>query len=825
MRTHWLMLKQDLRYALRSLRQAPTFAATVIATLALGIGANSVIFSAVDAILLRDAPVWDPERLVEVYTTSGSNRYSNSSYPDYFDLRDSGTFASLAAYTPVSVTIDVHGQPEPIAGQMVSGNYFDVLGVPIPLGRRFTASDDRIGAPARVAIVSHALWLRAFDGDPARVGQPIRLNGHSYTLAGVAPPGFSGPALGVAADVWIPTALQPEVDPPAAASRRAYGSAAVFDRRRSRGLSLVGRLPGNATIGEVAARAEVVAARLERAYPDTNTGRRFTLAPLGEALGLRVSTRPMLVALTAVVVMVLLVACVNVASLLLARGVSREREVAVRLAIGASRGRLVRQWLTESVLLGVLGATGALLVARIGTPLLHAFVVPSSVDLSLNLRVLAFTLAAGVGSGLLFGLAPVLQTLRKNAMAGLGDRGVAGGTARAARMRGPLVIVQIAVSLVLLVGAGLFLRTLERVYAVNLGYDIDRILLASINLEPRGYFEGGPKGPEPGAALYRELLARVEALPGVVSAAAARVTVLSGSTRSTAVTTDGRPMAPDLSNAFGVRANVVSHRYFETMGIPILHGRDFDASDAPDTPRVIIITKSLADRLWPDGTAIGRTLYDGATPRVVIGIVPDTVSASPLEGERRPTYYSLLAQSYESAVTLHVRAAGNPFSLVPAIRDAVRKVDDQLAIQEPQLLRDVLTRTLGAQRMAATLVGLFGAIALVLAGLGLYGVMAHVAAERTKEIGIRVAMGARPSSIVFLLLRQGARLLAIGTAIGMITARVTTQTIEAQLFGVTATDRLTFAAGCAVLVIAGLMASLIPALRATRIDPVAALRG
>ena len=819
-------LGRDVRYAVRSLLRAPTFAATVIATLSLGIGANAVIFSAVDAVLLRDAPVSDPASLVDVYTSSGNNPYSNTSYPDYFDLRDSGTFASLAAYTPVSITMDANGQPEPLAGQLVSGNYFEVLGVNLPLGRGLTSQDDRLGAPVRVAVISHALWQRAFNADQSLVGQTIRLNSNHYTVVGVAPAGFVGPLLGVTTDVWVPTALQPEVDPPSAAVRRSRGHSAIFDLRRSRGLSMVGRLPRGASIDEVTARAEVISGRLQVAYPETNRNRRFTLAPLGEGRGPRVATRPVLRQLAGVVLMVLLVACVNVASLLLGRAVAREREVAVRIAIGAGRARLVRQWLTESMLLGILGSIGALLVTAISTPLLHAFVIPEAVDLSVNARVLGFTLAVGVGSGLLVGLAPVFQAFRRDTTSALRDRSTAATGTRAVWMRGAFVVLQIAVSLVLLVGAGLFLRTLTNAYSVDLGYQVDRTLVASLNLEARGYFEGGSRGAEAGLAVYEQILSRVETLPGVVAAGAARMTVLSGGARSTAVSTDGRPIERDNSNALGVRANIVSHRYFETMNIPILQGRLFDTSDGPRTTRVTIVTKSLADRLWPNADPIGRTLRDESTQlEVVVGVVPDMVYTTTLERERPPAYYLLLAQNYESGVALHVRAANNPLSLVPAIRDAVRQVDNQVAVERPPLLRDVMDCTLSRQRTMATLVGLFGVVALILAVLGLYGVMAHAATERTPEIGIRLATGAQPRTD---------RYAALGTGTSSTRdwrdhrshGRVPRQHryIEAQLFGVTATDPLTFVSGCAVLAIAGLTASVIPAVRAMRVDPVIALR-
>jgi predicted permease len=824
-REHWSTLKQDLRYAVRTLRRAPTFASTVIATLALGIGANSVIFSAVDAVLLRDAAVADPDGLVDVYTSSGSTLYSRSSYPDYFDLRDSGAFLSLAAYTEVPITMEANDQPHPLTGELVSGNYFDVLGVTMAVGRGFALDEDRIGAPARVAIVSHALWQRMFNADRSAIGRTIRLNANPYVLIGVAPPAFAGPVLGVATDVWVPAALQPDVDPPAAAVRRARGHSAIFDLRRSRGLRMVGRLPPGVSIAQVAARADVTASRLQAAYPDTNRNRRFVLTPLGEGRGLRVATRPLLWQLAGAVLMVLMVACANVASLLLARAVSREREVAVRVAIGASRGRLVRQWVTESVLLGVCGAIAAIVVVWSTTPLLHSFVLPEAIDLSVNARVLGFTLVVGLGSGLLFGLAPALQLRRRETVTSLRAEGATVATgARAARMRGVFVMLQVAASLVLLVGAGLFLRTLNNAYSVELGYEIDRVLVASLNLQARGYFEGGPRGSDAGQAVYEQILSRVEALPGVLAASAARMTVLSGGARSTAVSTDGRPLEKDNSNALGVRANVVSRRYFETMNIPILKGRPFSASDGPDTTRVTVVTRSLADRIWPNQEPMGKTFWDERHQFQVVGVVPDTVYASTIERDTPPAYYLLLAQNYESGVALHVRAASSPLSLVPGIREAVRHVDSQLALESPQPLADVLDRTLGTQRMLATLVGLFGAVALLLAALGLYGVMAHAATQRTPEIGIRLAMGAQPASIVSLLLGEGLRLLAIGAAIGLTGAYVGTRYIEAQLFGVTATDPLTFASGCLVLAIAGLAAALIPALRAMRVDPLVALR-
>ena len=405
--------------------------------------------------------------------------YGSSSYPDYVDLRDSGALESLAAHTPVSMALDANGQAEPVTGEMVSGNYFDVLGVAIPVGRAFAPDEDRAGTPVRVAVISHALWQRVFNGDPSLIGRTIRLNGNPYTVNGVAPSGFYGPILGRAPEVWVPMALQPEVSPPSAPARRARGHARTLEVRSSRGLEMIGRLPADGSLGRAATVADVIAGRLRAENPVTNRNRGFTVAALGEGRGVRVSSRPMLRLLAAAVAIVLLIACANVASLLLVRAVSRQREVAVRVAIGAGRARLVRQWLAESLLLAALGSAGALLIAWWGTPVLHTFGIPETVDLSINPRVLGFMLVVAVGTGLLFGMAPVLQTLRHDTITALrADGGTVATGARGARMRNAFVVAQVALSLVLLVGAGLFLRYApERVRGrpgVRSGPHIDR---------------------------------------------------------------------------------------------------------------------------------------------------------------------------------------------------------------------------------------------------------------------------------------------------------------------------------------------------------------
>jgi putative ABC transport system permease protein len=352
-------LGRDVRYALRMLLRTPGFAFVVTLTLALGIGANAVIFSAIDAVLLRDAPVADPDRVALVYTTSGNQAFSSSSYPDFLDLRDSGTFHSLAAYSSIALALDANNQTESVVGEAVSGNYFSVLGVGIPVGRAFASEEDRMGAPVRVAVISHALWQRVFNRDPSIIGRTIRLNGNPYTVIGAAPRGFTGPILGRAPDVWVPMALQPEVRPPSAGLRRSLGHSRLLEVRGLRWLNIVGRLPEGGSVAQAASGADVVASRLQAAHPGSNRDRRFTVVALGDGPGVRASVRPMLRLLGGAVVLVLLIACANVASLLLARAVSRRREVAVRIAVGAGRARLIRQWLAESLLLAVLGSLGA----------------------------------------------------------------------------------------------------------------------------------------------------------------------------------------------------------------------------------------------------------------------------------------------------------------------------------------------------------------------------------------------------------------------------------------------------------------------------------
>jgi predicted permease len=820
-------LRRDFRSALRAILREPGFAAVVVITLALGIGGTTATYSAIDAILLQSVPVAEPDRVVNVYMLYAARATTNpaagdqvggASYLDYVELRDSNVLEGLAAFDDVELSLDTNGASERIEGQVVTGNFFDVLGVRPIIGRTFTPDEDRVGSLIRVAVLSHGTWRQRFGGDTGIVGRTISLNGHPYTVIGVAPRHFAGTQLGDTPEVWVPMAMQEEVRPPSGGPlRQRLGSMRMLGVRDVRWLSMVGRLQEGMSVADTAAALDVVGRRLAAEYPESNRDLSATAMRLGEGPGLRTEVRPLLRLLSVAVILVLLIACANIASLLLARAVTRRREVAVRMAIGASRTHLVSQWLTESVLLGVLGAAAALIVAHLGIPILHGFGIPEGVELSLNRRVLAFTFAVGIAAGVIFGLAPVLQLMRPDTEAALrGERGNMAAGARATRARSAFVVGQVALSLVLLVGAGLFLRTLQHAYAVDLGYRVDGMLVATIEL-------GDRYTPVAGQAFYADVLNRLNALPGVMAAGAARVTVLSGSARTLPVSVDGRPLQPDRSNVIPVRANVVSDRYMEAMGIPVLVGRGFQVADMATSQRVAIVSRALAERLWPNTNPIGQTLIS-LERLVVVGVVPDTVYRSTTERAPLPVYYLPLSQNYEAAMTVHVRTEAEPMALLPSVRRLVREMDSRIVLTTPRRLEDEFSRSLIEERTMATFVGSLSVIALVLAAVGLYGVMAYATRQRTTEIGVRLALGATPASILNMIVLRGGRLVAIGAALGLAGAFVAARFVQVLLFGVEPTDPLTWIAVSSVLMLVGLAACALPARRAMRIDPATALR-
>jgi predicted permease len=492
--------------------------------------------------------------------------------------------------------------------------------------------------------------------------------------------------------------------------------------------------------------------------------------------------------------------------------------VAVRLAVGAGRGQLVRQWLTEAVMLGMLGAAAGLVVVGWTPSILSGLGIPESVDLSVNMNVLAFTLVVGVSCGLVFGLGPVFEFVRHDVLSGLREEGGAFSSgAGATRLRSAFVVLQVALSLVLLIGAGLFVRTLVQAYSVDLGYDVDRMLVADLAL-------GETYTPESGQVLYDDLLERLNALPGVVSAGAARVTVLSGASRTVGVSTDGQPIKDDRSNGIAVRTNVVSQGYLGAMGIRVIAGRQFDATDAPSSPPVAIISRALGERLWPGANPIGRMLVWQGSPLEVIGVVPDTVYLRSTEPEPRPFFYQLLSQNYENAVSLHIRTAGDPMALLGVARQVTRALDPKLALTRPRRLADDYQRSVETERVLARLTGILSGLALLLAAVGLYGVMAYSVKQRTREVGIRLALGATPLAIMQMIVGRGARLIAIGIALGLAGAAASVRLVRSQLFGVEPTDPVTWLGVGVLLVFVGVVACSIPARRAMNVAPATVLR-
>jgi predicted permease len=811
-------LRLDLRDALRTLRRSPGFTAIAIAILAVGIGANALMFTAIDALFLRVPAIADPSTVVSVYGGTTTAPESVVSYLNYTTVRDSGVLADVAAFSDVAIAYDDGRQTDLVPAEIVSGNYFSLLGVVPPVSRAFLPEEDRAGEPVRVAVVSHAFWQARLGGDPSAVGREIRVNSRPYTVIGVAPESFRGLDPESAPSAWFPLAVQQEIRPPSAALRRRLGSLDLLAARGSGWLSMAGRLRPPTTLDQANAELAAVADGL-RQSPENDRAFHLAVGPLGEGRGtLRSEARPLIRLLSAAALLVLLIVCANVAGLLLARDAARQRERAVRASLGATRWGLVRQSLTESVLVGVAGGAAGVVVASWGVPALYALGVPESVDLRLRGVVVALTFGVGVLSGAATGIATILQMARRDPARVLRDENVSVMTGRhASRLRSGLVVMQVGVSLVLLVGAGLFLRTLRNAYAVDPGYDLEGVLLIDVNLDVSGYSDSA------GADASRRILDRAAAVPGVRAIAAARAAVLSGVNRTVAISTDGQPVTE--ANRLLARVNVVSAGYFESLGITRIRGRVFTAVDTPASPRVAVITRSLADRLWPGSDPIGSALITGGGPLEVVGVVADNAYVSVMELAPPPSFYVPLSQNHEALFTLHVRTvAADAMPALAGIRAAVREIDPRIVVTRPRTLEDEFRRSIDNQRLVAAMIGLFGGLALLLTAMGLYGLMAFAVGQRTREIGVRMAFGASSGSIVAMIARQGVKLVAVGASIGVVMAIGLSGVIRSQLFGVTPTDPLAFGAAIAVLLLVAAAGCIIPASRAARVDPLVALR-
>ena len=807
-------LGQDARYAVRTLRRTPGFTIVAIVTLALGIGANTAIFSIVDALLFRPLPIADPARVVALYRgAAGSSRAS--SYLDYLDYRAQAAHVDgVAAWGGGNrAWFRTSGDLQRVDTQIVSGNYFDVLGVRAAAGRTFFADEDDLAAPRAVAVISDRLWRTEFDADPHVAGRLFTLGGQRFTVAGVAPRGFKGLALDNPPDVWLPfgalTLLEPGWN--------------IRDRHEV-WVQVVARLRAGSDIREAQASLQPVAARLARDMPAGDATASVRLLPASQSVSdpdARASSFRIASLLMAVVGLVLLIACANVANLVLARGAARARELGVRLAIGATRGRVVRQVVTESIVLALAGGAASVFVARWTAGLLVALApaaaIPPGVDVSLDSRVIAFAIALSLATGVTFGIAPAWQLASLELLSVIkgGDRSDGRRTA-ATRLRRVMVVAQVALSVLLLVGAALFVRTLSAARAVPSGFDAGKVLLLTFD------FSATKAEPPASLAMANRLIERVSSVPGVESASFGQIVPFSGSFIQRPAVREGLTEGDDDA----VPYNVVGADYFRTLGMP-LRGRDFNAADDERAPRVVVINETLARRLWPGEEAIGKRLQlplrNPGPPYDVIGVVSDGKYVS-LTETQHPFLYLPLAQNFRPRLTLHVRTTGAPAAFSAQVRDAVRGVSPDLPTYNPTTLETHRERSLARERLIAWLLTAFSGIALAIAAVGIYGMLAYAVARRTRELGVRLALGARPSDLVWMVVRQSAALIAMGLAAGVGGALALTRLVATFLYGVTPTDLPAFASAVLILSAVALVATSVPARRATRVDPLTALR-
>jgi predicted permease len=816
---------QDLRFAARMLVKNPGFTFVAVLSLALGIGANSTIFTIVNAVLLNPLPVRDASTLVSVFTTDERNRgqlfnYMQSSRPNLEDYRaQNDVFGEMALHNGLPLSFSGAGEPEQIVGEMVSGSFFDLLGVVPVAGRGFLPDEDSVPGAKPVTVLSYAFWQRRLGGDQGVVGRTITLNGSAFTVVGVAPAGFKGTNALFSPALWVPTMAHPQV-------ARGFLQENM-DSRRALLFGGIGRLKPGVTIEQAQANLRTIADRLAREYPDDNGGRSIALMPLAQSTinpGFRQNMVKVGGLLTTIVGLVLLIACANVANLLLARASARQREVAVRLSLGASRGRLVRQLLTEGLLLAVLAGALGLLIAYWGQAALWAVRPPAlpadSIDLTPGARVLAFTALVSVLAAIVFGLVPALSASRPDLVAELKQRagGAAGGN-RSWSLRNVLVAGQVALSLVALVGAGLFVKSLGRAQQIAPGFDHERLAVLTVDLGASGYDEAR------GREFHRLLLERSRSLPGVERASlASGIPLLQGGFLRT-VFPEGADTS-DRKHGRLVQLNTVEPGYLQTMGITLLRGRDFAESDHADAPDVVVINETMARQFWPgqDDPLGKRFKFFGQDWwNEVVGVARDG-KYNFIGEDPAPHIYLSLRQSYQPAVTLFLRSGADPSVPLGMARQQVHEMDRSLPVTNVFTFVSIFDQNLWAPRTGAYLLGVFGLLSLVLAVIGIYGVMSYSVSQRTRELGVRMALGAGQSDVLRLVAGQAVLLCGVGIAVGLALSLAASRLVANLLFDVSARDPLTFAGTPLLLAAAAAVASLKPALRATRVDPTIALR-
>jgi predicted permease len=811
MRTLW----QDLRFGARMLLKKPGFTLIAVITLALGIGANTAIFTWLKAIFLQPLPgVAANHRLVTLHTvlTRSGDRPIGVSYPDYKDYRDRNeVFSGLTAFNLDTFSLlDSNGQPERIWGSLVTGNYFDVLGVRAALGRFFAPVEDRTPGTHPVVVISYGLWQRRFAADPALIGKTIRLNQRDFTVIGVAAKGFGGSVVGLSLDLWAPMMMTPQLQ----------SANDKLNPRDMQWLSTIGRLKDGATFKQAQANVQNIAAQLAKDYPQTNEGIGATLFTLiNEPYGAG-QMAPWFVMLMIVAGLVLLIACANVANLVLARAAGRSREMGIRTALGASRSRLIRQMLTESLLLALMGAVGgALLAAWLSDAMslmMPSMGLPISLNLAWDYRVPGFALALTLLTVVAVGLVPALRVTKVDPLVSIRNEAEATSMLmRRSRLRGALVVTQVAVSLVSLLCAGLFIRSLAQARKVNLGFDPERTLLVSMDLFSNGYDE------KRCAEFYRQLVARVAALPGVESVSLSnRVPPQFFGVNLSSFEVEG--YAPRKDEVISVQYEVVAPRYFQTMRIPLAEGREFNEEDQSQPAPVVIVNETMARLYWAGQSPLGKRLRSGSGAwSTVIGVARDVKYIGHTDPAQPWIYYR---HDHAMGMTLVARTAGDPWQLLPSVRSAVRALDATLPVFDEKTLEAHSGGALFLDRMVVVFLSAFGLLALTLAAIGLYGVMAYSVSARTREIGIRMALGAQPRDVLKQVIKQGMVLTLIGIAIGLAASFALTRLLGSLLYGVSPTDALTFALVSLSLVAVALLACYLPARLATKIDPLVALR-
>ncbi len=812
MNTFW----QDISFGLRILMKSPGFALVTILALTLGIGANSAIFSVVNAVLLRPLPFKTADRLVFLSEWSQQVPGMSVSYPNYRDWRDQATvFDQLAAFRGAGYILTGAGDPERLSAREVSSSFLPALGVAPALGRNFTKDEDRPGA-GRAVVITHGLWQRRFGGNQGIVGQPVTLNNQSFTVVGVLPQAFEWQS---PVDLFVPI------------ENGSLGQD-LEDRDDHPGIYLIGTLKPGVTLEQARAEMTTITARLAQQYPKTNSGNGFTLAKLQDRATQDV--RAALLVVLAAVGFVLLIACANVANLLLARAATRAKEIAIRTALGASRWRIIRQLLTESIMLAIAGGALGLLFAMWCVDALRT-VIPDDVPrllvagIRLDTRVLLFTLVVSVVTGLLFGLAPAVQIsqARLNEALKEGGRGATGGAQRN-YVRSLLVVSEVALSLLLLVGAGLLMKSFLNLQRADIGFNPDHVLTMRVSLPDARYTENSRI-----ENFYRGLLQRVEKLPGVQSAGLTRGLPMSGGIES-GVTVEGHEVTDRKDTLVAVNLSVTPD-YFRAMGIPLIKGRSFTDQDKTGMPGVVLIDELLATRFFAGEDPVGKRIRLGGPGdsfpwMQVVGVVKHVRHYGPDEEGRveiyRPYFQlpDMPGARFNNSMVLAVRTAGEPTSLTGAIRNAVLEIDQDQPISQVQPMTQVVAAAIASQKFATWLLAVFAAVALLLAALGLYGVVAYAVTQRTHEIGIRIALGAARRDVLRLVVGQGMRLTLAGVALGLIGSFAVTRLMKSLLYGVSAADPLTYGGVALLLVLVALIACLIPARRATKVDPMVALR-